>query len=85
MAWPSNAFATVSTSVSVLSSTSAELPGVISPFTESIIEASIPALLNFLANEAALLPSSVTCYCTWGATAYSGQRITATSRRSMSS
>jgi hypothetical protein len=79
MACPSNAFATVPITASALSSTSAEVPGVMSAFTDSTIELSMPALLSFLANEEALPPSSVTCSCSWGPAAYCGQRITVTS------
>ena len=69
IACPSKAWATVSIAALALSSTSAEVPGVMSPFTESSIEPSMPALVSFLANEEALLPSSVTCSCAWGAVA----------------
>jgi hypothetical protein len=52
--------ATVSIAASALSSTSAEVPGVISPFTESGIAASMPPLVSFLANDEALLASDGT-------------------------
>ena len=69
IACPSKAWATVSIAASALSSTSAEVPGVISPFAESSIVASMPALVRFLANDEALLPSDVTCSWACGGTA----------------
>jgi hypothetical protein len=83
MLCPSNAFATVATVAFWLSSTRADVPGVISPFTESSVGLSMLPCAIFLAIDENAPPWRVTCTSAKGAPAYCGQRSTAASSTSI--